>query len=92
MACELFGFNSDELIGLQLNDLVTLKKNEQSTLLESHLEATGEIVEVAGKVVKKQILLQIRMTHIIKDCFVETVMKCVKKKCCLIHIYVQFLE
>ena len=59
MACELFGFNSDELIGLQLNDLVTLKKNEQSTLLESHLEATGEIVEVAGKVVKKQILLQI---------------------------------
>ena len=51
MACELFGFSCDELIGIQLSDLITLKAKGHSTILETHLEETGEIVEVSGKVV-----------------------------------------
>ncbi len=51
MACELFGFSNDDLIGLQLNDLITLKAKSPTTITESHLEDSGEIVEVCGKVV-----------------------------------------
>ena len=51
MACELFGFANDDLIGLQLNDLITLKPKSPTTITESHLEDSGEIVEVCGKVV-----------------------------------------
>ena len=51
MACELFGFAQDELIGVQLNELVSLRPKTAETLAENHLQETGEIVEVSGKVV-----------------------------------------
>jgi hypothetical protein len=51
MASELFGFSQEELLGIELNDLVTLKSKSQETIAESHLEDTGEIIEVSGKVV-----------------------------------------
>ncbi len=51
MAHELFAFTDDELVGVHLNDLVTLKAKASSTVTESYLEDTGEIVEVSGKVV-----------------------------------------
>ena len=51
MACELFGYDETEMIGLLLKDLVKLKPKDQATILESHLELTGEVVDIAGKVV-----------------------------------------
>ena len=51
MAGELFGFTNNDLVGLQLNDLITLKQKAPMTIGESHLEDSGEIVEVCGKVV-----------------------------------------
>ncbi|KAK3088561.1 hypothetical protein FSP39_020640 [Pinctada imbricata] len=52
MACELFGFESDELIGKELKQLIRLKPKDQSTILESHLEEnTGEVINVSGRVV-----------------------------------------
>ena len=51
MACELFGYDETEMIGLLLKDLVKLKPKDQATILESHLEITGEVVDIAGKVV-----------------------------------------
>ena len=57
MASELFGFSQEELLGTELNDLVTLKSRSQDPMAESHLEDTGEIIEVSGKVVSIVILL-----------------------------------
>ena len=54
MACELFGYQEDELIGKMLKDRVRLKPKDQATILESHLESTGEVVNLAGKVVSMQ--------------------------------------
>ena len=51
MAGELFGFTNNDLIGLQLNDLITLKQKAAFTIGETHLEDSGDIVEVSGKVV-----------------------------------------
>lgn len=51
MACELFGFDQEELIGKPLNDFVRLKPKEQATIMESHLETTGEVVNINGNVV-----------------------------------------
>ena len=51
MAGELFGFTNNDLIGLQLNDLITLKQKAPVTIGETHLEDSGDIVEVSGKVV-----------------------------------------
>lgn len=51
MACELFGYDEAEMVGLLLKDLVKLKPKDQATILESHLELTGEVVDIAGKVV-----------------------------------------
>ncbi|XP_013389166.1 PAS domain-containing serine/threonine-protein kinase isoform X1 [Lingula anatina] len=50
MACELFAYNEDELIGARLTDLVRLKKKEQEALMETELEDDGKVVSVAGKV------------------------------------------
>ena len=52
MACELFGYDDIEIIGKLLKDLVKLKPKDQTTITESHLEPTGEMVETAGKVVR----------------------------------------
>lgn len=51
MACELFGYDESELIGMNLKELLQLKSKEQLIAGESHLESTGEIFEVSGKVV-----------------------------------------
>ena len=51
MACELFGFKDDELIGTQLHSLVSVKSKTPLTVGENYLEGTGEVLEVAGKVV-----------------------------------------
>ena len=55
MACELFGYDETEMIGLLLKDLVKLKPKDQATILESHLELTGEVVDTAGKVVSNRV-------------------------------------
>ena len=51
MACELFSYEEDELIGRLLKDMVKLKPKDQATILESHLESSGDVVNLAGKVV-----------------------------------------
>ena len=51
MACELFGFEQEELLGIQLSDLLTLKAKCSQTVSETHLEDTGQFVEVSGKLV-----------------------------------------
>ncbi|XP_060589751.1 PAS domain-containing serine/threonine-protein kinase-like isoform X2 [Ruditapes philippinarum] len=51
MACELFGYEETELIGMMLKDLVRLKPREQATIMESHLEPSGQVVNLTGKVV-----------------------------------------
>ncbi|ELT87971.1 hypothetical protein CAPTEDRAFT_201682, partial [Capitella teleta] len=50
MACELFGFCREELLGLQLNDLVTLKSKGSTTVSETYLEDNGQLIEVSGRV------------------------------------------
>ena len=52
MACELFGFSQEDLLGVELNDLVTLKSQSPSTVTESYLDDSGDILEVSGKVVR----------------------------------------
>ncbi|KAK6478506.1 PAS domain-containing serine/threonine-protein kinase isoform X1 [Huso huso] len=52
MSCKLFGYNSQDLIGQKLSFL--LRKTNQSleeALGEEHLEATGNLVMISGKVV-----------------------------------------
>jgi len=51
MACELFGCEEEELIGKLLKNFVKLKPKEKATILESHLEHSGEVVNISGKVV-----------------------------------------
>ena len=57
MACELFGYDETEIVGMLLKDLVKLKPKDQATIVESHLEPTGEVVEIAGKVVSFRFFL-----------------------------------
>ncbi|CAH1774481.1 unnamed protein product [Owenia fusiformis] len=52
MACELFGYNTGELCGMKLSDLVHLKKRQTEAITESHLEPSGEVVELSGKVME----------------------------------------
>ena len=54
MACELFEFSQEELLGVQLSDLLTAKSKAPSPMSESHLGADGEIIEVSGKVVSRK--------------------------------------
>ena len=51
MACELFGFQREELIGNQLADLLSQKSDNPCTVAESHLEENGNIIETSGQVV-----------------------------------------
>ena len=54
MACELFGYESDDLIGRELKKLIKLKPKDQATILESHLEEnTGEVIDISGRVVSR---------------------------------------
>ena len=51
MACELFAFSREELLGLELTYLVTLKSKGSTTVSETHLDSSGDLIEVSGKVV-----------------------------------------
>ena len=52
IACVLFGFELENLIGKNLKDLIKLKPKDQATIGESHLDETsGEMVTISGKVV-----------------------------------------
>ena len=51
MACELFAFDENELIGCQLTDLLSIKSRGIQSTSELHLRDNGEVIEVAGKVV-----------------------------------------
>ncbi|XP_071112685.1 PAS domain-containing serine/threonine-protein kinase-like isoform X1 [Haliotis cracherodii] len=51
MACELFSYEQDELLGRRLRDLIHLKPRDQQTMVESHLELNGELIDISGKVV-----------------------------------------
>lgn len=52
MTCELFGYETEELLGKKLKDLIKLKPKEQATIQECHFdESSGNIVSLAGKVV-----------------------------------------
>ena len=55
VACELFGFGDDALVGVHLGDLLTLKADAAPPVADCHLAATGEIVEVTGRVVSRRL-------------------------------------
>ena len=57
MACELFGYHRNELISMKLMDLIKLKKKDPQAITESHLEPSGEVVILQGKVVSILYLL-----------------------------------
>ncbi|XP_071958896.1 PAS domain-containing serine/threonine-protein kinase-like isoform X2 [Antedon mediterranea] len=51
MSSELFGFTTDDLIGMKLSDLLNAPLNErQTTLVEEHMETSGKVVMLSGKV------------------------------------------
>ncbi|XP_064596713.1 PAS domain-containing serine/threonine-protein kinase-like [Liolophura sinensis] len=51
MACEMFEYEESELIGMRLEEMIQLKHKDQRSVTETHLEASGDIVEICGKVV-----------------------------------------
>lgn len=56
MACELFGYYKHELIGTLLSDHFKHKRKHEA-LMENHLESTGEVVMVSGKVVRLSLVV-----------------------------------
>ncbi|XP_071508045.1 PAS domain-containing serine/threonine-protein kinase-like [Diadema antillarum] len=51
MAGELFGYNPEEMIGKKMTDLLSLQNREgPQALMEEHLETSGQVVMVSGKV------------------------------------------
>ncbi|XP_033105497.1 PAS domain-containing serine/threonine-protein kinase-like [Anneissia japonica] len=51
MSSELFGFSTEELVGIKLSDLLSAPNNKrQSALVEEHIETSGKVVMVSGKV------------------------------------------
>lgn len=53
MACELFEYEESELIGMRLEEMIQLKHKDQRSVTETHLETSGDIVEISGKVVSR---------------------------------------
>ncbi len=52
MACELFGYPSEELVGMKMSSLLSIHdRNQPEAIMEQHVEANGELVMVSGKVV-----------------------------------------
>ncbi|XP_044184545.1 PAS domain-containing serine/threonine-protein kinase-like isoform X1 [Acropora millepora] len=53
MAAELFSYSRQQLIGIKLLDLFAdTHKEKQETLMEQHVEASGAVVMVSGKVLE----------------------------------------
>ena len=56
MAAELFGYSTKTLIGIKMSQLFAdVHKEKQEALVEQHIEASGAVVMVNGKVVSEQI-------------------------------------
>ena len=54
MAAELFGYSTQQLIGIKMSQLFAdVSKEKQEALVEQHIEASGAVVMVNGKVVSK---------------------------------------
>lgn len=54
MACELFDYHSHELVGMRMSSLLTVNdRNQPEALMEQHIESSGEVVMVSGKVVSR---------------------------------------
>jgi len=52
MAAELFGYSTQQLIGIKMSQLFAdVYKEKQEALVEQHIEASGAVVMVNGKVV-----------------------------------------
>ena len=52
MACELFGYTSEELVGMKMSTLLSINdRNQPEAIVEQHIETSGEVVMVSGKVV-----------------------------------------
>lgn len=52
MAAELFGYSTQQLIGIKMSQLFAdVHKEKQEALVEQHIEASGAVVMVNGKVV-----------------------------------------
>lgn len=52
MAAELFSYSRKQLIGIKMSDLFAdTHKEKQEALVEQHIEASGAVVMVSGKVV-----------------------------------------
>ena len=52
MAAELFSYSRQQLIGIKMSDLFAdTHKEKQEALVEQHIEASGAVVMVNGKVV-----------------------------------------
>ncbi|XP_070533468.1 PAS domain-containing serine/threonine-protein kinase-like isoform X2 [Ptychodera flava] len=53
MACELFSYKAEELVGVKLSELLSIpNQKKQEALMETHLEPSGEVVVVSGKVME----------------------------------------
>lgn len=51
MACELFGLPADKLTGMKMTNLLSIKDRERPDVLqEHHLDTSGRVVIVSGKV------------------------------------------
>ena len=56
MAAELFSYSRKQLIGIKMSDLFAdTHKEKQEALVEQHIEASGAVVMVSGKVVCEDI-------------------------------------
>jgi PAS domain-containing serine/threonine kinase len=52
MACELFDYTHDRLVGMKLKDLfVSPFQEKQDSLIEEHIDSSGKTIMVNGKVV-----------------------------------------
>lgn len=52
MAIELFRYPRDQLIGMKMSSLFTdMHREKQESLVEQHIEGSGAVVMVSGKVV-----------------------------------------
>jgi PAS domain-containing serine/threonine kinase len=53
MACELFDYTHDRLVGMKLKDLfVSPFQEKQDSLIEEHIDSSGKTIMVNGKVVE----------------------------------------
>ena len=63
MAAELFSYSRKQLIGIKMSELFAdTHKEKQEALVEQHIEASGAVVMVSGKVVRNKINL--RLIHL----------------------------